>query len=276
MDWFYTVEGQKQGPVTEEEFQWLVKDGVVTEQTLVWCLGMDEWKPYRHVPPVAMEKLPPRPLGPALVDGVRCAGCRGSFPPGEMIPLAGGHYCAACKPLAIQRLKEGVVVNHDASAKRQEYLKHEKSVRTVTLLFFLGGGMAVCVGISRIVATTMLTQGVGSVNGAIILLLGLCHVVVWFGLRRFQAGARIPAIVLSCVGLLGFPIATLFSIYNLTKLLQQKTKVILSDEYRTAIEQTPHIKCRASRGVWSVLFLFLLVIAIGVLYLYEKRVRHGQ
>jgi uncharacterized membrane protein len=121
----------------------------------------------------------------------------------------------------------------------------------------------------------MLTQGVGSVNGAIILLVGLCYLVVWIGLRRFQAGARIPAIVLSCVGLLGFPLATVFSIYNLTKLLQQKTKVILSDEFRMIIEQTPHLKCRASCGIWIVLFLFLLVIAIGVLYLYEKRVRHG-
>jgi len=277
MDWFYTTEGQKKGPVAEEEFQWLVKDGVVTQQTLVWCLGMDEWKPYRDVPPVAVDNLPPRPLDPDLVDGVRCAGCRGSFLPDEMIPLAGGDYCVACKPLAVQRLQEGVVFNHDAEGMRRAHLKHEKSVRRVASLYFLGGGTAVFVGIGRIIVSAKFSQGEGVVANALIILFGICHLWLATGLRRFKAWTRIPTFVLSCVGLAGFPLITLFSIYILMVMLQGKTKVILSDEYRMAIEQTPQLKCRTFIIVWIMLIFLMVLMAVGALIFFmERRTRHGQ
>ncbi len=47
MNWYYAVGSQQQGPVTDEQLQALVKDGVVTGDTLVWRDGMANWQPYR-------------------------------------------------------------------------------------------------------------------------------------------------------------------------------------------------------------------------------------
>lgn len=62
MTWYYAVGSQQQGPVTEEQLQALVKDGVVTGDTLVWRDGLANWQPYRTVggpaAPAATSALP--------------------------------------------------------------------------------------------------------------------------------------------------------------------------------------------------------------------------
>ena len=45
--------------------------------------------------------------------GTRCTECGGSFPADELIPIGGGLVCAACKPVAVQKLKEGVEITGD-------------------------------------------------------------------------------------------------------------------------------------------------------------------
>ncbi|PAW88419.1 MAG: hypothetical protein B9S33_04700 [Pedosphaera sp. Tous-C6FEB] len=51
MTWYYAVGSQQQGPVTEDQLQGLIKDGVVAGDTLVWREGMANWLPYRAVAP---------------------------------------------------------------------------------------------------------------------------------------------------------------------------------------------------------------------------------
>ena len=65
MTWYYAVGSQQQGPVTDDQLQGLVKDGVVTGDTLVWREGMANWLPYRTVvgappppPPAASSAAP--------------------------------------------------------------------------------------------------------------------------------------------------------------------------------------------------------------------------
>jgi hypothetical protein len=50
MNWFYTVRGQKVGPVPEEELKLQIEARVVDGKTLVWREGMQEWKPLLMVP----------------------------------------------------------------------------------------------------------------------------------------------------------------------------------------------------------------------------------
>jgi len=64
MTWYYAVGSQQQGPVTEDQLQGLIKDGVVTGDTLVWREGMANWLPYRTV----SGATPPPPAG--------CVRCR--------------------------------------------------------------------------------------------------------------------------------------------------------------------------------------------------------
>ena len=56
MDWYYAAGADRKGPVSEEEFQRLVQQGVVTSQTLVWHEGMANWQPHGGGTP------PPMPL----------------------------------------------------------------------------------------------------------------------------------------------------------------------------------------------------------------------
>ncbi|MBI3876939.1 MAG: DUF4339 domain-containing protein [Verrucomicrobia bacterium] len=72
MDWYYAESGQQKGPVSDEQFQNLVRDGVVKPDTLVWHEGMANWQ--RHggasggggaSPATATAQSVPQPLAPA-------------------------------------------------------------------------------------------------------------------------------------------------------------------------------------------------------------------
>jgi hypothetical protein len=49
MEWYYSEDKQQKGPVTEEKFAELVRNGVIRADTLVWRQGMDAWQPYSKV-----------------------------------------------------------------------------------------------------------------------------------------------------------------------------------------------------------------------------------
>lgn len=105
MEWYYVVEKKRVGPVTEEEFQLLVKNGTIQPDTLVWTSPMKDW-----------EKL--KDLDKSGADGevstetrVTCAECGNSFSGNEVIRFDDAWVCAACKPVFLQKLKEGLNVS---------------------------------------------------------------------------------------------------------------------------------------------------------------------
>lgn len=51
MKWFYAVDRQRQGPVSDEEFARLVREGKIGPDTLVWCQGMDNWRRHGDLAP---------------------------------------------------------------------------------------------------------------------------------------------------------------------------------------------------------------------------------
>lgn len=60
--WYYAVEGASVGPVEQEEFDSLVAQGVIRNETLVWQEGMDDWLPYgRAGTPSAAQAASPMP-----------------------------------------------------------------------------------------------------------------------------------------------------------------------------------------------------------------------
>ncbi len=257
MEWYYAVGTDRKGPVSEEEFQRLVGQGVITSGTLVWREGMANWQPHGS-------GTPPPVAGAAMTGDVVCAGCGSSFPSSEVVSVANASYCAACKPLALQRLKEGAATNAVEDI-RKEHIKHEASVTSIGILYYLGG-----VGLLLMAIVTFFSNAAASRGGEaiilsiIFLMLGAGQLWVGFGLRRLRKWARIAAGSLSGIGLFGFPIGTIINAYFLYLLFSQKGKMVFSDEYRAVIEQTPHIKYRTSIIVWIVLGLLLLLIAIGI------------
>jgi len=58
MNWYYAENNQRNGPVSEDEFAQLVRDGKIAPATLVWSEGMAGWKPFREVAPTLPPPLP--------------------------------------------------------------------------------------------------------------------------------------------------------------------------------------------------------------------------
>jgi len=111
MSWYYADGGQQRGPVTDDELSALLATGAITPDTLVWREGMPGWEPLSKARPAEASATPmPGPVGlssPPPDGSARCAVCGQVFPVGDLVEIAGSRACASCKPVAIQRLREG-------------------------------------------------------------------------------------------------------------------------------------------------------------------------
>lgn len=109
MDWHFEQNGKSKGPVSDSQLEELVRAGTVTDATLVWHAGLDAWRPYgsvrsRSAPPALAAA--PSVTGPGTRQS--CVECGRSFPRDEMLFLTNNWVCAQCKPVFIQKLKEGL------------------------------------------------------------------------------------------------------------------------------------------------------------------------
>jgi uncharacterized RDD family membrane protein YckC len=108
MTWNYLEGNEQRGPVTDADFEALVRSGKIGDDTYVWHEGMAEWKPYGQVKGPAAGTSPP---AVAAAGQVVCAECGRTFPPDQVIRHGNVFICAACKPVFLQKLKEGVAVH---------------------------------------------------------------------------------------------------------------------------------------------------------------------
>ncbi len=146
MVWYYRESDQEIGPVSKSELQNLVKSKQVSAQTLVKSVEMADWVPLIDVvrgkveqpqsPPPPPEEAPA--VGTAGVDDIGeltmeenvesaqevsqdlavvegddagnlalCSQCGGTFPEDQVITFEDRMICASCKPMFVQKLKEG-------------------------------------------------------------------------------------------------------------------------------------------------------------------------
>ena len=99
MNWYYADQQQQKGPFNDNDFQNLVRQGVITDDTLVWREGMPEWLPYASISPAGVPSA-------AEASASACGVCGKSLPPQDLIQFEGVNVCAACKPAFLQKLKE--------------------------------------------------------------------------------------------------------------------------------------------------------------------------
>jgi hypothetical protein len=242
----------------------------------VWREGMANWLALGEVinpasPPPVSAAVPPLGMKPATA-AVVCSGCGKPFSMDEVVRLGDGFVCAACKPVAIQRLREGVA-GSDAEDVRNEHIKHEASVKSVGVLYLIGAAFAIFGG--GMVAVAALMGGGQPGDGAAlaltgglgvgVLAIGGLYLAVGLALRRLKPWSRIVAGIFSGIGLLGFPVGTIINAYILYLLFSKKGGTVFSEHYKTIIAQTPHIKYRTSVVTWVVLGILLLLIGFAVM-----------
>ncbi len=157
-------------------------------------------------------------------------------------------------------------LEHDYELIRRKHLKHEVSVQSIGVLYYLSG---VIVGFAAAISAVGLSsEGESSVFLAVSFLYGLVAVICFAlgsGLRKLRRGVRLPVGIFAAIGLLGFPIGTLINGYILYLVFSKKGQYVFSDEYRDVIDSTPHIKYRTSLAVRIICAIFFALIVFAVI-----------
>ncbi len=102
MQWFYAINGQRQGPVSQAELTKLVAAGTLKAEALVWHEGLTEWRPYSQVAPAADGTIPTTDP-----DTEVCSVSGKRYPKREMIQYEGRWISAEHRDAFFQRLREG-------------------------------------------------------------------------------------------------------------------------------------------------------------------------
>src|SRR5688572_2555855 len=110
MNWYYVEAGQQAGPVDDAQLDELARSGKLLPDTLVWREGLDNWLPYSQAKSPSPQSAAPAPSGAAPGDTTHeavCTECGKIFHMEDMIRHSGSYVCANCKPVFMQKLKEG-------------------------------------------------------------------------------------------------------------------------------------------------------------------------
>ena len=157
----------------------------------------------------------------------------------------------------------------EADAIRREHIQREAAIRSIGILYYLGGGGLLLGAVAFIggFAGRRPTGGGVSVAviGVFILAFGLGFIFLGRGIRSLRPWARITAIVLAILGLLRPPAGTLINIYILYLLFSEKGRRIFQGDYPDIVAATPDIRARTSIVVWVLLGILVLVILAAVL-----------
>lgn len=104
MHWYYTDQGQQKGPVEDAALDELAAAGLIRDDTLVWHQGLEGWKSHASV---RGPRMPPPMPSVGAGQAQYCAECGRPFPGNELVAIGPAFLCATCKPIHLQRLREG-------------------------------------------------------------------------------------------------------------------------------------------------------------------------
>jgi hypothetical protein len=106
--WYYINDGTQQGPLDDAGIDGLLARRAITPETLVWKEGLAEWMPLSSARPLT-----------ALADpaGI-CNVCGAVVGADNLVDLVGSKVCAACKPKAVQALREGTALSTNTGTWR--------------------------------------------------------------------------------------------------------------------------------------------------------------
>ncbi len=151
---------------------------------------------------------------------------------------------------------------------RKQHINTEDTMKSVGALYYLGAFTVTIVGLGAIGASINSRRDGLAASlfiGAVVLALGIGQGMLAHGLTKLRSWARIPTIILSSIGLLGFPVFTPINIYILVRISGEKGKFVFTPEYQRIIAATPHVKRETSMVAWVVLILLIILLLIGII-----------
>ena len=107
MQWYYQENGRQVGPITDGEFEKLLNSGKITDDTFVWCANMANWEKYGDIKLKSEQEQSKIQSVSASTESVKCSECGKVFSKDDLINFGDSYVCATCKPIFVQKLKEG-------------------------------------------------------------------------------------------------------------------------------------------------------------------------
>jgi uncharacterized RDD family membrane protein YckC len=122
MSWYYQDGNQQVGPVSKAELQELIKAKRINGRTQVRNVTMAQWRTLADIVHAGDDKLsspsaaevpsPKAPVESSLSQHIAvCSQCGRTFPKDQVLAFDDQVICAACKPMFVQRLKEGATLS---------------------------------------------------------------------------------------------------------------------------------------------------------------------
>jgi hypothetical protein len=162
---------------------------------------------------------------------------------------------------------------------RKSHLNHEANIQSFGCLYTLGGILGILGAIFYIGLGIFIMAGgenpqagvnpmaagiMTTLIGVVFLAIAVAQLFAGRSMQTLNPSGKILAIIISAIGLLGFPCGTLISGYLLYLLVSAKGEMVFSSAYKEVMQATPHIRYRTSIIVWIFLFLLIGVILLGV------------
>ena len=163
---------------------------------------------------------------------------------------------------------------------RKSHLNHEANIQSFGCLYTLGGILGILGAIFYIGLGIFIMAGgenpqagvnpmaagiMTTLIGVVFLAIAVAQLFAGRSMQTLNPSGKILAIIISAIGLLGFPCGTLISGYLLYLLVSAKGEMVFSSAYKDVMQATPHIRYRTSIIVWIFLFLLIGVILLGII-----------
>jgi uncharacterized RDD family membrane protein YckC len=110
MNLYYAEGDQQVGPIDKSELQSLIRSKKLNAKTLVWQPGMENWQELSVYIRGLKNKMSDADSAAVPARQARCTECGLSFNEDDMIRFQEAWVCSGCKPLFVQKIKEGVSV----------------------------------------------------------------------------------------------------------------------------------------------------------------------
>lgn len=203
---------------------------------------------------------------------IECPTCTMLVQSDLLIPAGTTQVCVHCRDEYMQRVKEGISTSQtgDWVAVREAHIKHEASLRSIGVLYYIAAFFMLLGGVAGLFTTVASNQeSVGDLPFMVgflffYLVFGVISFLIGRGYRQLKPWVRIPGAILSGLGLLSIPIGTLINGYILYLLFSAKGKMIFSPEYQGICEATPEVKYKTSALAWIILIM-LVVGLVGLI-----------